>query len=60
MTPKDTALLDRLPKTEREVLILSKYYGLARDEIASVLGSSVEVVDRLLRRALGDLRRVLT
>jgi DNA-directed RNA polymerase specialized sigma24 family protein len=45
---------------EREVLILSNFYGLGRDEIASVIGRSVEVVDTLMRHAIIDLRRALT
>ena len=61
MTAKEAAdVLAHLPLEEREVLILWKYYGLARDEIASVIGSSVEAVDALLRHAVYDLRRVLT
>ena len=52
-------LLDRLPTEEREVLILSSFYGLARDEIASILGASVGLVDALLQRARNDLRRLL-
>ena len=61
MTTKEAAdVLAHLPLEEREVLILWKYYGLARDEIASVIGSSVEAVDALLRNAVADLRHVLT
>jgi len=61
MTAKEAAnVLAHLPEEEREVLILSKFYGLARDEIAGIIGSSVDVVDALMSRAVADLRRVLT
>ena len=61
MTAKEAAdVLAHLPVDEREVLILSKFYGLACDEIASIIGASVEVVDALMRHAVADLRRVLT
>ena len=61
MTAKEAAdVLSQLPVEEREVLVLWKYYGLARDEIASIIGSSVEVVDALLRHGVADLRRALT
>ena len=60
MTQKDTALLNRLPLEEREVLILSSFYGLARDEIASILGASADMVDALKRRATEHLRYLLT
>ena len=53
-------VLDRIPDEEREVLILSSYYGLARDEIASIVGGSVEFVDGLLSCAREDLRLALT
>jgi DNA-directed RNA polymerase specialized sigma24 family protein len=60
MTPKDTAILEHLPLEEREVLILSSFYGLARDEIAGVMGASADMVDALRRRAVEHLRYVLT
>jgi DNA-directed RNA polymerase specialized sigma24 family protein len=55
-----TEILDRLPVEEQEVLVLSSFYGLAKDEIASLLGASVGAVDTLLRRAQQDLRLLLT
>lgn len=60
MTQKDTALLNHLPLEEREVLILSSFYGLARDEIGSVIGASADMVDALMRRAAEHLRYLLT
>jgi len=60
MTQKDVAVLDRLPREEREVLILANFYGLARDEIASLIGDSAEMVDALTSRAVEHLRYILT
>jgi len=60
MTHKDAAILEHLPLEEREVLILSSFYGLARDEIGSLIGASADMVDALLRRATEHLRYVLT
>lgn len=60
MPPKDTAILNHLPLEEREVLILSSFYGLARDEIASLIGASADMVDALKRRATEHLRYLLT
>jgi DNA-directed RNA polymerase specialized sigma24 family protein len=60
MTSKDVAVLDRLPHDEREVLILASFYGLARDEIASLIGASVDIVDALTTRAVEHLRYILT
>ena len=60
MTQKDKALLNNLPLEEREVLILSSFYGLARDEIGAIIGASADMVDALLRRATEHLRFVLT
>jgi DNA-directed RNA polymerase specialized sigma24 family protein len=60
MDATDTAILDRLPESEREVLILANFYGLARDEIAGIIGSSVDGVDALMRRALTHLRFLLS
>ena len=60
MTQKETALLNRLPLEEREVLILSSFYGLACDEIASIIGASADMVDALKRRAVQHLRYLLT
>lgn len=52
-------LLERLPEDEREILILSSFYGLAKDEIASVIGVSVQWVDALAARAREHLRLLL-
>jgi hypothetical protein len=53
-------VLERLLPQEQEVVILSSFYGLAKDEIASIVGSSIDVVDTLLCQAKEHLRRLLT
>jgi DNA-directed RNA polymerase specialized sigma24 family protein len=55
-----TEILEKLPVEEREVLVLSSFYGLARDEIAGIIDTSVDAVDALMRRAQSHLRVLLT
>jgi len=52
-------VIDHLPPQEQEVVVLASFYGLARDEIAGVIGASVQVVDTLMSQAVEHLRRVL-
>jgi DNA-directed RNA polymerase specialized sigma24 family protein len=52
-------ILEYLPDEEREVLVLSSFYGLARDEVAGIIGESVAAVDGLMRRARADLHVLL-
>lgn len=53
-------VLEELPLVEQEVMILSHFYGLARNEIASIIGASVSVVDQLISSAVEHLRQQLT
>jgi RNA polymerase sigma-70 factor (ECF subfamily) len=48
--------LSRLAIEKREVLILSRYEGLRYEEIAGLLGCSVEAVKSRVYRAMDDLR----
>jgi hypothetical protein len=52
-------VLDRLAPEEQEILILSSFYGLAKDEIAGIVGASVSAVEHVLARAVEHLRRLL-
>ncbi len=52
-------ILAELPPAEQEVLLLSCFYGLVRDEIAELIGASVELVDALTASAIQQLRRRL-
>jgi RNA polymerase sigma-70 factor (ECF subfamily) len=51
--------IEQLPEGMREVLLLSRYQGLANREIASALGISEGAVKVRLFRALAQLRAVL-
>jgi RNA polymerase sigma-70 factor (ECF subfamily) len=51
--------LAALPEADREVLLLRYSEGLARDEIASVLGLPVSIVKSRLHEGLEKLRRRL-
>ena len=55
----DPNVLEQLAPEEEEVLVLSSFYGLAKDEIASVLGASVDAVDALFRSGCSHLRVLL-
>lgn len=57
--PMQMEVLDRLPSEEREILILSGFYGLALDEIASVIGTSIELANELMSLAQIRLRWLL-
>ncbi|MBI4607691.1 MAG: sigma-70 family RNA polymerase sigma factor [Candidatus Rokubacteria bacterium] len=49
----------RLPPSQREVLLLSRFAGLSHEEIAHVTGASPEAVRVALHRALCRLRDLL-
>jgi RNA polymerase sigma-70 factor (ECF subfamily) len=49
----------RLPPSQRDVLLLSRFAGLSHAEIAQVTGSSPEAVRVTLHRALDRLRTLL-
>lgn len=51
--------LDQLPPEQRAVVILSDVQGLAYDEIAEVMGTSLGTVKSRLSRARGKLRLLL-
>ena len=53
------AAIEQLPQGLREVLLLSRYQGLANREIASALGISQGAVKVRLCRALAQLRAAL-
>ncbi len=48
-----------MPPEEQEIVILSSFYGLAKEEIAGIMGASVSAVDRLMTRAVEHLRSLL-
>jgi RNA polymerase sigma-B factor len=52
-------LLDSLPETEREIVVLRFFHDLDQYDIAARVCSSQNHVSRLLRRALGRLRTQL-
>ena len=52
-------LIDRLPATEREIVVLRFFHELDQYAIAARVGCSQMHVSRLLRRALGRLRTQL-
>ena len=49
--------IDRLPTTQRSVLVLAKFEGLGYREIAEVLGITVGAVESRLFRAMRNLER---
>ncbi|MFQ5899496.1 MAG: RNA polymerase sigma factor [Candidatus Methylomirabilia bacterium] len=49
----------KLPPTEREVLLLSRFAGLSHEEIGEVTGASLGTVRVALHRALRRLRGLL-
>jgi RNA polymerase sigma-B factor len=52
-------LLDSLPDTEREIVVLRFFHDLDQYDIAARVGCSQMHVSRLLRRALGRMRNQL-
>jgi RNA polymerase sigma-70 factor, ECF subfamily len=50
------AAVEQLPPRRREVFVLSRYHGLSNDEIASVLGISIQTVANQLVSCLRTLR----
>jgi RNA polymerase sigma-70 factor (ECF subfamily) len=53
------AAVERLPLSQREVLLLSRFVGLSHEEIARVTETSVGAVRVTLHRALSRLRDLL-
>jgi len=51
--------VERLPETYRAVLVLSEYEGLKNDEIADILGVTLETVKIRLHRARAKLKEEL-
>jgi RNA polymerase sigma-70 factor (ECF subfamily) len=52
--------VSRLPENMRMVVILSKYHGLQYDEIAGIMGCSVNAVKLRMHRAKAILARELS
>ncbi len=53
------ALLERLPQSQRELLVMLKVSGLSLEEAARATGSTVGAVKQKAHRAYEKLRRVL-
>ncbi|MBI4513905.1 MAG: sigma-70 family RNA polymerase sigma factor [Gemmatimonadetes bacterium] len=51
------SLLSSLAREQRDVLLLSKYYGLSYREVAEIVGSTETAVKQKVYRALQTLRR---
>jgi len=62
MDAEDAALLrralDRLPVRKREILLLSRYEDMKYQEIAELLGCSIEAIKTSVHRAIRDLRKI--
>jgi len=52
------ALVDGLPRRQKEVVYLKFFQNLGRDEIANIMGNSPQTVSNLLQMALKKLRLV--
>lgn len=55
-----TEAIERLPEREGRVIALRYYHGMTQDAAARVLGVSQVQVSRLERKAMDELRRLLT
>jgi RNA polymerase sigma-70 factor (ECF subfamily) len=51
--------IDQLPESQRLAIILRRYEGMAYEEIAAVIGTSVPAVKSILFRARAELRERL-
>jgi RNA polymerase sigma-70 factor (ECF subfamily) len=51
--------IDRLPESQRLAIILRRYEGMAYEEIAAVMGTTVPAVKSILFRARAELRERL-
>lgn len=54
------AALARLPRRQREALVLRRYHDLSQEEIAAAMNTTVAAVESLLSRAMATLRIRLT
>jgi len=52
--------IDKLPVSQREVLILREYQDLSYDEISNITGESLSNVKVLIFRAREQLRQTLS
>jgi RNA polymerase sigma-70 factor, ECF subfamily len=57
--PDVMALLDRLPPSQREVVLLLKISGMSLEEVARATGSSVGAIKQKAHRAYTTLRELL-
>ncbi len=57
--PDIAALLERLPESQREVLIMLKVSGMSLEEIARATASSVGAIKQKAHRAYTRLRQIL-
>jgi len=51
--------IDQLPESQRLAIILRRYEGMAYEEIAAVMGTTVPAVKSILFRARAELRELL-
>jgi RNA polymerase sigma-70 factor (ECF subfamily) len=51
--------IDQLPESQRLAIILRRYEGMAYEEIAAVMGTTVPAVKSILFRARAELRERL-
>lgn len=54
------AALARLPRRQREALVLRRYHDMSQEEIATAMNTTVAAVESLLSRAMATLRIRLT
>ena len=54
------AALARLPRRQREALVLRRYHDMSQEEIAAAMNTTVAAVESLLSRAMATLRIRLT
>ncbi len=60
LSPLIDQALDRLSKTDRELLVLAYYEGRTHEEIAARLGLGREATHKRVQRAVGKLRALLS
>ncbi|WP_165851966.1 RNA polymerase sigma factor [Mucilaginibacter terrenus] len=52
-------VIEKLPPSQRQVLLMSRIDGIDKREIANVLGITVRTVETTLYQAIGNLRNLL-